>query len=146
MAGFNHNNSSLRVCVDRIQGQTVGGRVYSRRLTEPLAFSDMSGLALRLEDVFDRQRFPQAFLRSRTFLPGETEEGIAAAEPSQGMSDEMVLAQRGELATFEVLVISRRNASWQGFVEWTDSGERQKFASFLELLRLLKQRFQEYSR
>lgn len=143
MSGFNHNNSSLRICVDRAFAQTVSGRVFSQRLTKPIPFADLSSLVLRLEDVFRQQNFPQAFQRSRTFLRDEKEDSFAAGEPSQGMGAEQVGAQRGELATFEVLVLGRRSSSWQGTVDWLDGGARQEFASFLELLRLVNERFFE---
>lgn len=105
-----------------------------------MAFSDLSGLALRLEDVFDQQKFPQAYQRMRTFLRENVPDGCAASEPDQGMCEELVGAQHGEVMTFELLVVSRKNCSWQGLVNWLDGSERQKFASFLDLLRLIEQR------
>ena len=137
MPGFNHLNSSLRFCVDSARDHCYGGRVFSQRLTEPVEFSDIGMLALRLEELFDQQNYPQAFQRSRVFLRSGSEMNIAAADVDSGMSRESVKQASGAVATFEVVVISRRSSSWQGTVDWLDGAEPVEFASDLELLRLI---------
>ena len=107
----------LRVCVDQSDGSRISGRVYSQRLTHPMAFSDIGSLVLRLDEVLEKQNFPQAFQRSRTFR------------------------EREILSTFTLYVISRRNASWQGWVDWMDGSPRQQFASALELIRMAEEHF-----
>ena len=141
MAGFTLDNTSLRFCVDQIRGNTLCGRVFSRRLTCPITFEDVGSLALELERVFNQQNFPQAFQRARTFLREEQAESRAAAEPLQGMSGEEVAEQRGEIATFVVLVRRRRNSTWQGHIDWMDGTQKLEFSSFLELFRLMNGRF-----
>ncbi|MBR3703994.1 MAG: hypothetical protein IKM11_00680 [Oscillospiraceae bacterium] len=140
MTEFNLNNSSLRVCVDRVNGCAAAGRVFGRRLTAPILFDDLSSLALRLDQVFDQQNFPQAFQSHRTFLREKDWEESAVADLSDGMSEEMVNAQYGAIATFEILMVSRRNSSWQGMIDWLDGRERRNFYGYLELLRLLSER------
>lgn len=136
MSGFNQNNATLRVCIDRIDGRAVSGRVLSRRLTRPYFFPDLNNFVLQMEVVFDAQNFPQAFHRSRTFLRNEKETSLAAADPSCGMSEEEVCAGRGEVATIELRVTSRRNSTWQGTVNWLDSNTIQEFSSYLELMHI----------
>lgn len=137
MNEFTHDNSSLRVCVDRLSHHTTAGRAFSRRLVEPMEFEDMNSLFLRLEQLFDRQNFPQAFQRTRVIVRDTLWQDTAAADLAEGMSEETVNAQRGEIATFTILVASRRNATWQGSVDWLDGSEKQTFSSSLELLRLV---------
>ena len=48
---LNHQNGLIRVCVDDIAGNRVSGRVYSQRLTSPMAFLDLGGLLLQLEEL-----------------------------------------------------------------------------------------------
>ena len=139
MTELNLNNSSLRVCVDRVNAGAVSGRVFGRRLTAPIAFDDLSSLALRLDQVFDQQRFPQAFQRPRTFLRENDREENAVDDLSDGMSEDMVNTQYGVIATFEILMVSRRNSSWQGMIDWLDGGERQIFYGYLEMLRLVSE-------
>lgn len=130
----------LRVCVDRSDGGRISGTVYSQRLTRPMPFSDIGSLILRLDEVLEAQNFPQAFQHSRTFREHESHVP-ASTDPSEGIPLEQVNAAAGSLTTFTLCVLSRRNASWQGWVDWLDGSPRQQFASALELIRLAEDRF-----
>ena len=140
MMELNLNNSSLRICVDRIAHRAVGGRVFGCRLAKPIEFDGMSSLAFVLEQLFDEQDLPQGFQRTRTFLREEQAQPIGFDELQEGMSEEMVSAQRGAIMTLEVLVLSRRSSTWQGTVDWLDGSGRQEFSGYLELLHLIDQR------
>ena len=140
MPAFNHMNSALRFCVDGVEQQTLSGRVFSQRFIHPLKFGDMGSLCLYLEDVFDQQNFPQAFQQSRTIVSCNSDMSIVAPEPGEGMTPAVVRAARGAVATFEVLVVSRRSSTWQGSVDWLDGSDRQEFVSYLELMRMIEDR------
>ena len=140
MVIFNHRNSILRICVDNIRDGIISGRVLGCRLIKPMPFTDQAKLLLQLDELFRQQNFPQASQRARVFLPGSREESFAAS-PGEGISEDEVKQAAGTVATFELLVISRRNLGWQGMVNWLDGSERIKFSSCLELLRLMKDRF-----
>lgn len=137
MPAFNHMNSYLRFCINDARDHRFSGKLFSQRLLHPLEFNDLGSLVLFLEEVFDRQGFPQAFQSTRTFIASPSDLSLAAEDPSQGMSPAIVRAARGAVATFDVLVVSRRASSWQGSVDWLDGGERQEFASFLELAHMI---------
>ena len=141
MNEFTHDNSALRICVDGVSDHAAFGRVFSRRLVEVIEFADLSSLFLRLDRLFDRQGFPQAFQRTRVIVH-ETllQDAAAAADAASGMSEKTVSAQRGAVATFDLRVISRRNATWQGIVDWLDGSEKQEFFSSLELLHLVNEK------
>ena len=143
MTELNLNTSSLRICIDRVAHRAVGGRVFGRRLAEPVAFDGLSNLSLALEQLFDEQELPQAFQRARTFLREEQSESVGVSAAQEGMSEEMIRAQFGEIATLEVLVLSRRSSTWQGTVDWLDGSERQVFSGYLELLHLVDQRISD---
>lgn len=136
MPGFNHNNSTLRICVDSIADRAISGRVLSKRLTAPYFFPDLNSFVLQMEAIFDVQNFPQAFQQTRTFLRNEKELSLAAADPSCGMSEEEINAGRGKIATIELRVISRRNSTWQGTVNFLDSSTVREFSSYLELMHI----------
>ena len=138
MNDFTHDNSVLRICVDSVNNYAASGRVFSRRLVEPVEFTDLSSLFLRLEQLFDRHNFPQAFQRTRVIVRDTLWQDDAAADDiSGGMSEEMVSAQRGAMSTFDIRVISRRNATWQGSIDWLDGSARQEFSGTLELLHMV---------
>ncbi|WP_294550780.1 hypothetical protein [uncultured Pseudoflavonifractor sp.] len=139
-SNLNSPSAFLRVCVDQSDGGRISGKVYSQRLTRPMVFSDIGNLILRLDEVLEKQNFPQAFQRSRTFLERESRVP-AAGDPEEGIPLSEVEGASGALATFTLCVISRRNASWQGWVDWMDGSPRQQFASALELIRMVEERF-----
>ena len=139
-SNLNSPSAALRVCVDQSDNGRISGKVYSQRLTRPMAFSDMGSLILRLDEVLEKQNFPQASQHSRPFREHESNVP-ASADPSEGIPLEEVEQASGALATFTLYVMSRRNASWQGLVDWMDGSPRQQFASALELIRLAEDRF-----
>ena len=136
MDRLNHQTAALRVCVDRAEGGRLSGRVVSRRLTRPMAFTDIGSLLLQVEAVLDAQKFPQAFERTRTFDPKKQLRVPAAPSLDEGMSPEAVEAAAGEVSTFQLYVITRRNTTWQGAVDWLDGSPRVAFDSVLELIKL----------
>ena len=140
MPAFNHINSYLRFCIHGVQDHRISGKVLSQRLTHPLEFNDLGNLLLVLEDIFDYQGFPKAFQSTRTFMDSSSDLSMAAEDPSQGISPAVIRASRGKVATFDVLVVSRRSSSWQGSVDWLDGGERQEFVSLLELVHMIDER------
>ena len=127
--------AAFRVCVDSVGGGRMGGRVLGHRLTRSVTFSDVGELLVRLDAVLDKQNFPQAFQRSRTFSARETESPAAQALDA-GMSDQEVAGARGAVSTFTLAVFSRRSATWQGQVDWLDGSGPQSFESALEFLKL----------
>lgn len=137
-ARINHYEAVLRICVDELGEGGIRGRVVSRRLTEPMPFSDVGHLLLQLEEVFDRQNFPQAFERRRTFGARQEESSLPLAQTlEQGMDPEEVARAAGQVTTFDLYVITRRNTTWQGFVDWLDGSPRIHYKSVLELLKLI---------
>lgn len=131
-----HQNGVIRICVDSLEGERTGGRVLSQRLTEPMDFSDLGSLLLQLEALLERQNFPQAFQRIRSFT-GEVPEHTESLLPEGALTKETVERARGKMATFVLHILTRRNATWQGVLEWLEGERRARFSSELELLKVL---------
>ena len=116
------------VCVDTYQGRVLQGRLYNPSIPQGEKFHSLMEFLLKMEDLLDGMHFPQPFMASRAFAP--TPDPIPGAPAESG-------TQKGTLATFQVRVIFRQNASWQGSVSWLEGGSEQRFRSVLELLLLL---------
>lgn len=136
---LNHPGAALRVCVDHNEGGRLSGLVYSQRLTGPVAFHDVGELLLRLDELLDTQNFPQAYQKARSFAGGKGSEIPAATDPEHGMPAQTVAEAHGLAGTFLLQITARKNATWQGRVDWLD-GRRDEFESALELIRLLEER------
>lgn len=142
--GFNHQNSILYLCVDRVTCGHIAGRVVSQRLTRPMAFSDLGSLLLQLDRLMNRQGFPQAFQNIRSFVDdGSSGPELPAADtPEQGMPADQVHAARGALDTLVLHIVTRRNSTWQGLAYHAGREEAvSRFSSALELLIYLEREF-----
>lgn len=110
---LNPKNGLFRICVDQKEDGRLSGRIVSQRLTAPMAFADLGDLLLKVEGVLDAQNFPQASQRIRTFVQ-DASEYPASVLPGGAMSEAEVEASRGALTTFQLAILTRRNATWQG--------------------------------
>jgi hypothetical protein len=141
---LNYNTSKFRICVDDIESNIVSGRVFSRRLKEPIEFRDLNSLVLRLDRLMDEQNYPQAFQRKRSFKPSAPRtakhESIGKTQNDERpyMDEKTVAGAVGAKATFVLQVISRQNTNWQGFVEFPDEDDKREFESELGFLEMIK--------
>ena len=158
---LNHYMSFLRVAIDGREEGCISGRVYSQRLKEPFPFRDTTGLLLEIEELLDKQDFPRAFQRKRTFAeqprrkkPTENRSGShAGASPDSDdgespderpfMDADMVKNAKGEVFTFDINIITRQNTSWQGYIDWLDGSGKVAYNSVLELLSMITERMEE---
>lgn len=132
----NYYAVSFRICVDENKGGRISGRVLSRRLTHPIAFGDITSLILQLDDVLDKQKFPLAFERSRSFTSAsQPTETHAASSLDGGMTQEQVDEHSGAKNTLLLTITTRRSSTWQGRVDWLDGSPADSFTSVLDLLK-----------
>jgi len=136
---LNFQTSVLRICIDRADSLHISGRITGRRLRQPILFSDVNELVVRIDLLLDIQNFPQAFQRARSFSDSMKEHSIPAAlSPEEMLSPEEVASAHGEIATFLLNISTRRHSSWQGFLELLDGSSRRSFSSTLEFLKLME--------
>ncbi len=130
--GFPMNG--LRICVDHYDGD-LEGRIYSKMNKDAMHFANLGELLLRADALFDERGYPQNFQEKRSFAEHAAWSGRYEA-PKVLRRDEEVMNQKGGFCTFDVLVSSRRRASWQGFL--MEGGHpRESFQSVKELLELI---------
>ena len=115
------------VCVDSYDNGVLRGRFYNPWMEEGRPFVSMTGFLLEMEQAMDRMDFPKSFTAVRTFAP------LPSALPSAGEGG----FRPGCAATFEVRILFRQNASWQGSVTWLEGRMEQSFRSALELIFLM---------
>ena len=142
---LNHYNAYMRVAVDECTDGRISGSVYSMRLVEPIRFRDVADLLLQIEAVLDSQDFPRAFQRKRSF--NDTQKGNPYPrhdqdEQDEYMDEDTVVSAKGKYTTFALNVITRQNASWQGFLDWLDGSQRQPYNSDIELLSMIQAQLQ----
>lgn len=139
-ATYYYPATAIRVCVDEINDSCMRGRAYCAQLDEVLNFCDINELVLGMEAIFDERGCPEPFQRKRSFI----KKGVIRISPEDRLRKQAIMREKrtipqnnGKLATLLVYVMSRRDNSWQGRVEWVDDGEISVFNSALEFLRII---------
>ena len=130
--------NGFRICVDT-EEQDMAGRIYSLLVPEVITYSGWNELFLKMDAVFDQVGYPQAFQEKRSFTGG-TKAASYQGSPKLLQPYEAVTHERGQLWTVDVVVISRRDTSWQGIVYDLDRQELGQFDGELGLMKILEQR------
>ena len=130
--------NGFRICVDT-EEQDMAGRIYSLLVPEVITYSGWNELFLKMDAVFDQVGYPQAFQEKRSFTGG-TKAASYQGSPKLLQPHEAVTHERGLLWTVDVVVISRRDTSWQGIVYDLDRQELGQFDGELGLMKILEQR------
>lgn len=125
---------STRVCIDAYAGKRFQGRLYNPFFAEERSFDNLMQLLLLVEELLEKMAFPQPFTEQRTFWKARGAQGAEQALPADAAIGKDA---RGKLATFQIKVVFRQNASWQGTVNWLEQNTEENFRSVWELVRLI---------
>lgn len=139
---LNYQSAALRVCIDGAENGKLCGRIVAQRLRTPMSFADINDFVVQVDALLDTQKFPQAFQRIRSFT-GKSLPPVPAVLTKEELGGrDSVNAAHGRIETFFLQIISRKNASWQGTIDWLDGTEKQYFHSTLEFLKFVDSRLQ----
>lgn len=94
------------------------GTLSGPQMPKPLRFSSMAQLLFFMEELMDRENSPQRETEARPALRSQP-------------------GREKNLAVFEIRVLFRQNASWQGSLLWRERKLEGHFRSVLELMRLM---------
>ena len=125
--------NAFRICADKVDDD-VEGRVFSPLKAESITFSGMGNMLVKMDELFDKVGYPQAFQDKRSFDEGKERANLYRGIPDGELLPEIILAQAGQHKTFDVLVSSRKNTSWQGELYDVDGTFLNSFDGEIELL------------
>ena len=126
MIEYSLGQQTMLVCVDSYEGGVPRGRLYLPG-QQGQRFDSLSQLLLRAEQLLE-QGGAQSFTIPRIF---------ALAKPLRSAPCDADELARGKAATFEMRVLFRQHARWQGELLWLEKNARQSFRSALELITLM---------
>lgn len=131
------------VCIDGLESGSFWGSIGSTHLQQWVAFNDAGLFFVRLDQLLEEQGVPQAFHKLRRFKALGKKASLPQRRGSKAASCPWAAEQRrGQAATLTLCMTSRKDVSWQGYVEWLDTGRTHAFSSELELLRLILAHFE----
>lgn len=131
----NYPMNWIRVCIDEI-GEDIRGRIFMPLSEKGIFFSGIRELLLKVDAVFDEAGYPQAFQEKRSFKENRRQkpyQGIPASKTEQSL----IAEQCGQKGTYDIIVTSRKNTSWQGVLHNEEEKKTVPFNGEMELLSLL---------
>ena len=115
------------VCIDSYTDGVMEGCLCNP-FSEGESFKSLTQFLVKMESMLDEMQCPQAHTETRSF--GDPIKMTAGTELPQAR-------ERGTAATFQLKIIFRQHASWQGVVTWLETGKEESFRSVLELILLM---------
>ena len=125
--------NAFRICADKIE-EDVEGRVFCPLCKEDIHFSGMGELLVKMDELFDAVGYPQAYQDKRSFDRGKGRANAYRGIPQGIRKPEKIISQAGDCITLDIVVTSRRNASWQGEIYDVESRFLGGFSGEIELL------------
>lgn len=119
----------MTVRVTSYDNYCMKGYLYHAQSDRGIPFSSIVELLLQIEALMDQTNTPQRSEETRSFPVGAGERPSTEGRPGA----EKIPC----LATFQLNVMFRQNATWQGSLLWADEGMEAHFRSVLEVINLM---------
>jgi len=128
--------NAFRICADII-GEDVEGHVFSPLKAESIPFRGMGELLVKMDELFDRVGYPQAFQDKRSFDKDKERVNLYRGIPEGELKPADIISKSGKVRTFDVMVNSRKNTSWQGSVQTQEGTSLGDFDGEIALLAII---------
>ena len=122
------------ICVDSYENKQLRGRLFNPYLSGELHFENVMQFLCLMEDLLNQIEYPQSFTTPRRFWQDDPRQEHELCHKEEKT---METPAPGQLGMFQIRIIFRQNASWQGSISWLDHSKEESFRSVLELLLLI---------
>lgn len=127
--------NGVRICINE-KKPAILGLAYSPLSENPIEFSDIGQLMISLDALFDKVGYPQSFQDKRSFTESESGNRYKG-RPDAKTPGSDILSKSGEVATFDLVIDSRHDSSWQGAVSSANGELLGSFVGDMDLLKLI---------
>jgi hypothetical protein len=127
--------NSFRLCIEGVDGD-IYGEIHSPAIKDPIPYSGVADILLKMDKLFDKMGYPQAFQRRRSFRD-QSKENSYKGIPKPVHTGGEVRAFRGKIGTYDIRVDSRRDSNWQGVVLNVDHELVGRFQGEMDLVEIL---------
>lgn len=125
-----NSNRYFMISVNSYKNGCMAGTLYQAGKSPGIRFENFLEMVLYMNRIFDEMACPKRTMDYRRFC------GTSYPEPA---IRECSKVRYGKLATFQIQVKYRYNASWQGEITWLEGREQVEFESFLQMLYWIEQ-------
>ena len=125
----------IHLCIDEYKDFIINGVAYNITEEEKIVFHDIHDLIIKMDRIFDRNGNPQASRKIRTFQAEDDKLYSYQNTPHMYCTYEDVIKHKGKIITLDIVVLSRRQSSWQGKVFYND--EIIDFKNALQMINII---------
>ncbi len=129
--------NGIVLCIHAANSGKMRGEFYHSYSPNPVPFSGIGQMTLRMEMLYNWLQFPHPGTKMRSFTETETPP-VRVTERKRIMSDNELLSKHGDIGTFVVRVQHRQNSSWQGRITWLEEDKTVQFRSVWEMIKLIE--------
>ena len=126
-----HDLKKSVIKVYEYREMNLSGIIVNPYYENELYFASTTQLLKMLDQLQDELSFPDKSMQPRSF----DKDGVHPTFESPAEPDAQ--KKRKTLASFEISILFRQNASWQGSVVWMEKATSAEFRSVLELIFLI---------
>ena len=130
----------IHVCIGEYDHFQMKGYAYNITIESPIEFFDIHEIILRFEEVFNKNGNPLSSHLSRSFMKQEAV-GRYQNKPEVLCDWETIAKKRGKITDFDIVVQSRRQATWQGSLFF--DGQEIVFQDVLEMIKIIDKKMNE---
>ncbi|MBQ8821090.1 MAG: hypothetical protein IJZ82_00430 [Lachnospiraceae bacterium] len=117
----------------------ICGFFYSPLDKEAYEAHGFEDFVLKADHLFDKYGYPQAYVTGRSFQEEQPDENHYRGMPKAVRTVEEILSFRGEYATCDIVVESRKNATWQGIVGDGHGRMIGRFECVLDITKIIRE-------
>lgn len=130
--------NSIRICFQKRGQESFRGWICGVACKDIIEFYDAADLIVKIDGLYNQIGHPQPHQILRSFGGNEAFSPYRG-QPERYHTDEEIEFMNGAEGTFELIMLTRHSAEWQGIVKNTDTKIKKRFATILECMRLLNQ-------
>jgi len=128
---------SIRICIHSFdEHRQIIGLICGIAVKDFIHFQGVNDFIIKVDDAYNAIGRPQSFQVLRSFTEQEDYHSYVGNPPTYYDSDE-IRKQVGELATYDLIMISRKNAEWQGILKNMEGELVFRFHTIIECIEFL---------
>jgi len=130
-------DTQLRLCFHNFDQIQLAGSFWGTTLKAPVSFSNAIDFIAKVDKAYNHIGRPQPTQTMRSFSEGSPYNKFQATAPTQ-TTPERLASFQGTLATFDLLMISRKSGEWQGCLKDKNGKHIGNFETSMACLALIE--------
>jgi|GEM_PF-1179313 len=132
--------SMFHITIDTFEDGVIAGRIYNPTRQEPMAYRDWHGFLMAVNNLLDANGNPMPAMELRGFT-GASVSARYTHRPALVHQYEDFLDTKGDIATYDLVINSRHEATWQGIL--IDGDDACEFTHLMTLMKRMTDTLEE---